>query len=134
MKDKHYRYSAKGRVRYGHHKDAGGQGWVVLDCPTDIVHYYNSVYKWLLWTQRISKPLHGAHITVVAGKYSDVDISLWGYRDGDIVDFSYGPVQNKDEGYYWLPCKCEAAVDIRTHLGLTPEPLFQYHLTIGFRA
>jgi hypothetical protein len=132
MIDDFYRYEATGKVRYGTHKDEGGGGWVLIDCPQDIVWYYSRVLKWMLWNNGISTPLHGAHITVVAGKYTDVDKELWGYRDKEIVTFQYGAIQDNGEGYYWLPCKCDDAVDIRTHLGLSPTPLFQYHLTVGY--
>lgn len=127
-----FKYSATGKVRYSRHKEDGGQGWIVIDCPFDIAYYYNRVCNWLLWTnKRITLPLHGAHITVVAGKYTDVPRNLWGYRDGEEVEFRYGSIQDNGGNYFWLPVQCEAAEDIRTTMGLTPTPKFQYHLTIG---
>jgi hypothetical protein len=132
MVDDFYKYEAIGKVRYGKHKDDGGSGWCLIDCPQDIADYYNAVCRWLLWNKGITVPMHGSHITVIAGKYTDVDYDRWGYRHGEEVPFQYGTIQDNKEGYFWLPCKCEAAVDIRTHFGLTPTPLFQYHLTIGY--
>lgn len=122
--NKTYKYHTQGKLRYAN------SGWVVIDCPFDIVYYYNRVCNWLLWTNgRITTPLHGAHITVVAGKYTKVEKN-WGYRDGDVVDVWYGPLQNTTE-YYWLPVYCPDAMDVRINLGLTAYPKFQYHLTVG---
>lgn len=129
-----YRYHAKGKVRYGHHHSEGGHGWIVIDCPNSIAFYYNRVCRWLLHTHKISLPFHGSHITVVAGKYTKIDENQykWGYRNGEWVDFWYGPVEDNKEGYYWLPVHCPAARDIRLNYGLTPFPKFQYHLTVGY--
>lgn len=128
-----YPYTATGKIRYGRHKDDGGHGWVVLDCPSDIVYYYNRVCNWLLFKGRkITTPLHGAHITIVAGKYADVDKELWGYRDGEEIEFSYGAIQGDGQNYFWLPVECNEACEIRQSLGLTPYPKFQFHLTVGY--
>ena len=137
--DVNYKFSAVGKIRHSRHQNKGGDGWIVIDCPKDIVYYYNKVVNWLLWTDKsITTPLHGSHITVVAGKYTEVDETLWGYRDGDDIEFQYGALQNSGkentvERYYWLPVKCDEARDIRLHYGLSPTPKFQYHLTIGHR-
>lgn len=134
-----YKYKATGKIRHGKHHSQGGDGWVVLDCPKDIVYYYNKVLNWMLWTNKqITTPLHGSHITVIAGKYQKVDEKLWGYRDGEEIEFRYGAIQdsgneNGSERYYWLPVVCEDARDIRLHYGLAPTPKFQYHLTVGHR-
>ena len=128
MNNTNYRYSAKGIIRYNSYDS----GWVVIDCPSDIVYYYNKVCNWLSWTGRkITLPLHGSHITVIAGKYTTVNENLWGYRDGETIEFQYGSIHDNKEGYYWLPVKCVDAEDVRLHFGLTPEPKYQYHLTIG---
>ena len=130
----YYRYHAKGKVRYGHHHSEGGGGWVVADCPEDIAFYYNRICRWLLYTHKITLPLHGSHITIVAGKYTKIDEQKyrWGYMDGCWIDFWYGPIQNNNEGYYWLPVHCPQAEQIRLYYGLTPTPKFQYHLTVGY--
>ena len=128
-----YKYTVKGKVRYGRHKDDGGHGWVVIDCPSDIVYYYNRVCNWLLHKDRkITRPLHGAHITVVAGKHQDVDKSLWNIQNGEEFEFSYGQIQDNGQNYFWLPVKCEQACELRRSLGLTPYPKFQFHLTVGY--
>jgi hypothetical protein len=121
-------------VRYGNHQSDGGNGWIVVDCPNSIAFYYNRVIRWLKHTHKVSLPLHGSHITVVAGKYTQIDEKKykWGYRDGEWVDFWYGAIQNNNEGYYWLPVHLPSGEDIRLHYGLTPTPKFQYHLTVGY--
>lgn len=130
----YYRYHAKGKVRYGRHHNEGGHGWVIIDTPNSISFYYNRVCRWLLHTHKISLPYHGSHITVIAGRYTKIDETKykWGYRNGEWVDFWYGPIQDNKEGYYWLPVHCPSAVDIRLHYGLSPTPKFQYHLTVGY--
>lgn len=130
----YYRYHAKGKVRYGHHHNEGGGGWVVADCPNSIAFYYNRICRWLLHTHKITLPLHGSHITIVAGKYTRIDEEKykWGYMNDCWVDFWYGPIQNNNEGYYWLPVHCPQAEKIRLYYGLTPTPKYQYHLTVGY--
>jgi len=129
-----YRYSGKGKVRYSQPHSDGGSGWILIDCPGSITFYYNRILRWLLHTHKISLPLHGAHITVVAGKYTTIDTNKhkWNWRDTEWVTFHYGSLQTNDEGYYWLPVYCKAAEEIRLHYGLTPTPKFQYHLTVGY--
>ena len=125
-----YKYKAQGVVKYHRHHDDGDGGWAVIDCPLDIVHYYNRVVRWLKWI-KLSEPLHGAHITLVAGTHETGDKKKWGYRDGEKVDFWYGPVQG-DGGYYWLPVYCPDIQEIRKVLGLKPNLKWQAHLTIGY--
>jgi len=117
-------HTATGKVRYKN-------DWVVIDCPFDIVYYYNRVCNWMLHKQnKITWPLHGAHITVVAGKYTKVKKN-WGYRADETVKFNYGTLTNNDN-YFWLVVDCPEASEIREKLGLSPEPKWPYHLTVGY--
>jgi len=129
--DARFPFAAKGQVRYFTANET--QKWVVIDCPADIAFYYNRVCRWLLHTNRISLPLHGSHITVIAGKHTHVDTEryAWEYNNKKVVDFRYGPIQDNKEGYFWLPVICLDAIEIRTFYGLSPTPKFNYHLTIG---
>ena len=118
-------YESIGKIDYA------PSGWVVLNCSNSIVWYY----KW--WIEKftgkkVNIPLHGAHITVVAGKYEQTQKSVnWKkYHECD-VSFRYDSVIMTDDIYYWLTIQCPLLTTIRRSLGLSDLPKWEFHLTIG---
>ncbi len=49
------------------------------------------------------------------------------------LEFTYDPTQIRanDKGHWWIKVYCDDVRNIRTVMGLTPEPYFGLHLTIG---
>lgn len=122
-------YSAKGKLRYNN-------DWIILECPQNIVNYYAWWVNRLTW-KKGSTPYHGAHVTVVAGKYQKVTHHPnWKKHQNLVVDFEYSNIieyAKQDDGtYYWLPVRCPILEDIRLELGLDRKPKWQYHLTCYF--
>ena len=116
-------YSAEGSLNY----KAGG--WLVVDTSMSICAYYRGVVSWLTG-KKATLPLHGAHITVIAGKYNDVTAHpSWRKYQGEKVVFYYDGVIKEDDGYYWIMVTCPRLAEIRAELGLSPEPFWPYHLT-----
>lgn len=124
-------YFAKGVVRYKN------DGWVVIECPFDVVNYYKWWIEKLTW-KKISTSYHKPHITVVAAKHEPAkDLSQWKKWDGKEVEFKYYSTiySNKEVGadrYFWLVVECPMAATIRAELGLKPNLKWPYHLTIGY--
>lgn len=120
-------YNAVGTLRY-----CPNSGWVVLDTPNSIVRYYANWVRKLTWKNG-SMPMHGAHVTIVNGKVSDVRKSpYWAFRQGAKINFEYSNVIKTNDEYYWLPIRCERLKEIRQELGLTPFPKWEYHITCFF--
>jgi hypothetical protein len=77
---------------------------------------------------------HGAHITVIAGKYekpNEEHEPFWNKYQDENVDFSYSPEINSNGEYFWAPVECKRIEDIRVELGLPPKIIYPWHLTIG---
>lgn len=109
-------------------------GWIYLKVSSSIAFYYRKVIERIYWT-KLSPPLFGAHITVVAGKYEDLRRHKnWGAFSGQRIDFHYSNdfcVNNA--GYWWLPIKeIDGLKKVRRSLGLDALPKFPYHLTVGY--
>lgn len=118
-------YSAIGTLNYDNK-------WLVLNGPNSIAWYYSRMVEKLIW-KKVSTPLHGLHVTVVAGKYQDVTShSLWEKRQGQKVLFEYSSVIYTDGSYFWLKVKCDELNNIRRELGLSDEPFHPYHATVAY--
>jgi hypothetical protein len=105
--------------------------WVVLECGRGIIDYYK---YWVEFKKnfKLNTPLHGAHVTVVAGKYEDVSFHpSWKKYDGQIIKFQYDGFIKDDGSYFWIEVKSEELERIRRELGLTSTPKWPFHLTIG---
>lgn len=120
-------YSAIGTIRYAKHS-----GWIVLDCPDSIVWYYKSWVEKFTW-KKASTPLHGSHVTVLAGKYEKPrKPENWNKYQGEKVHFYYSPTIYTDDKYFWLRVYCPFLVKVRRSLGLSDTPKWMYHLTICY--
>ncbi len=120
-------YQAIGRLVYQN------DGWIILYAPNSIVRYYSWWVQRLTW-KKGSTPLHGAHCTVVAGKYEDVrKHPNWKKWDGAKVPFEYSStIYDDDQHYYWLRVKCPFLSKLRQELGLKPYPKWLFHLTTTY--
>jgi hypothetical protein len=106
--------------------------WLILETPFSI----NLYYKW--WIEKfigkkISTPLYGSHVTIIAGKYTDVsNHPNWAKYQDKKIPFKYSSIIYGDDNYFWLNVICGELADIRKELGLSPDPHWSLHLTIGF--
>ena len=110
---------------------------VLKICKFSVSLLFNdNYYAWFL-TKRFGlefvKNLRGAHITIISDRI-----------DPDIFDEASKLFNNKEITFYheleprtntkhwWLRVHCPEAETIRESLGLTREPYFGFHLTIGY--
>jgi hypothetical protein len=84
-------------------------------------------------TIKLQLPMHGGHITVIAGKYERItkNFELWRKYEGETINFEYSNEVLHDDNYYWLTVRCKRIEDIRCELGLPPTIKWPWHLTIG---
>lgn len=94
-------------------------------------------YSWFIERRfglKLNQPLRGTHITIVSDIVDD-DI----YREArDMfnekeITFLLDPtiVRSNEKGHWWLKVQSDDARNIRSTMGLTPDPYFGLHLTIG---
>lgn len=105
--------------------------WAIVECPHDIIDYYK---YWVTKNKKfkISPPIFGAHISIIRDEEPlDKFKHLWGRREGEEVEFFYTPDFDTNGDYWWLNVYCPKLSEIRTELGLPPEPQYDYHLSIG---
>jgi hypothetical protein len=121
-----------GKLVYSPRSHLGSnEKWLVLMCDDEISLYYRALfYREFPWKGKLTRPVWGTHISIIRGEYIP-KFDLWGLDANKIIDFEYegGVIDNNE--YYWLKVKCPYLNDLRIKYGLSPEPRFGFHLTIG---
>ena len=108
--------------------------WLIVKVDEDVCRYYRNLIHFHNRPLRLNPSKHGAHITVIAGKYEKPEgayAKLWGKYEGERIDFKYSPEINTNGEYFWMEVQCKRIEDIREELGLTPKILHPWHLTVG---
>lgn len=110
---------------------ASSERWLVLMCDDEISKYYRWLfYREFPWKGKLTRPVWGTHISVIRGEKVP-NYNLWKTDENKLVEFEYeGGVQDNDE-YYWLKVTCPYLSNLREKYGLSREPRFGFHLTIG---
>jgi hypothetical protein len=110
--------------------------WLVLMADDEISRYYRHLYAkehpYLNGgvSTKLTRPVWGTHISIVRGEYIP-NIKLWGLDANKIVEFEYqGGVLDNGE-YYWMKVSCPYLEDLREKYGLSRQPRFGFHLTVG---
>lgn len=120
-----------GKLVYSPRSHLGSnEKWLVLMCDDEISKYYRHMfYTDTPWKGKLTRPVWGTHISIIRGER--VDLKLWGLDANKLIEFEYeGGVLDNGE-YYWLKAKCDYLSDLREKYGLTRDPKFGFHLTIG---
>jgi hypothetical protein len=110
--------------------------WLVLMCDDEISLYYRSLYTKAYpyvngdRSGKLTRPVWGTHVSVIRGERIP-NMNLWGLDSNKIVEFEYEPGVLDNGEYYWLKAKCPYLSQIREKYGLSKEPRFGFHLTIG---
>lgn len=110
---------------------ASSQDWLVLMCDDEISKYYRTLFsREFPWKPKLTRPVWGTHVSVIRGEKIPKP-ELWKLDANKIVQFEYegGVIDNGE--YYWLKVKCDYLCKLREQYGLSKEPRFGLHLTIG---
>ena len=82
--------------------------------------------------EKLNKPYHDTHVTVVAGKYEDsTQHPLWGKHHLTKIEFIYDSFVKDKDMYFWLEVVSPELVEVRRELGLPDIPKFPFHITIA---
>lgn len=130
-------YKAKGKIIFNPVPISGGtpnkKWWAIVKCPDDIIYYYK---YWVTKNQKftISSSAFGSHISLIRDEEPPNEFKhLWKKREGMEVEFTYTPNFQTNGEYWWLDIQCPVLNEVRQELGLSKEPKFGYHLSIGKR-
>jgi hypothetical protein len=106
--------------------------WLIVYADDQIGEYYRHLIFREHPSLVLNPPKHGAHITVIAGKY-DIPLrkEFWNKYHENEIEFGYFSDIGTDGQYYWLPVECSKIEDIRSELGLPSKSPIPWHLTIG---
>lgn len=121
-----------GKLVYSPRSHLGSnEKWLVLMCDDEISKYYRTLYhREFFWKSKLTRPVWGAHCSIIRNE-NIPNKHLWGLEANQIIEFEYEPGVIDNKEYYWLRVKCKKLEDIRIKYGLTREPRFGYHLTVG---
>jgi hypothetical protein len=99
------------------------------DCDID------KYYGWFLkrrFNLNLNINLRGSHVTIINDK---MDRGLFEegakFFHGKEIDFYYGIEPRSNGEHWWLRVWCPESENIRESLGLSKDPYFSLHLTIG---
>lgn len=110
--------------------------WAIISCDDEISKYYRYLYSKeypylnMMAANKLTRPVWGAHISFIRSEFIP-NFKLWGLGANKLIEFEYdnGVVDNGE--YYWLKARCPYLLDLREKYGLSREPRFGLHLTIG---
>ena len=115
-----------------HEAQASWKVHALIETSCDLERYY----AWFIETRfglKLNKTLRGSHISFIADRF---DTDKWNeaaaiFHDTEI-DFYYEIEPRSNGEHWWLRVHCPEAESIRESIGLTREPYFAFHLTLGF--
>lgn len=93
-------------------------------------------YSWFLkkrFNLELNRPLRGTHVTFISDKFNDKKYQeVKELFDGKPITF-YHEIEPCSNGeHWWLRVHCNDAENIREFLGLSRNPFFGMHLTLGY--
>lgn len=100
-------------------------------CDEDLSSYYRCLQRREFpWQPKLQRPVWGSHISVVRGEKIPNE-AAWGFAANKIINFEYEPGVIDNGEYFWLKVYCDELSAIREIFGLSRQPRFGFHLTIG---
>ena len=119
-----------------HNKQASWKKTAMVKFDCDIWEYYS----WFLkkrFNLYLNKPLRGTHLTIINDKFDSETEYLYDQGrqlfHGKEIRIQYDPtlIRANDKGHWWINAQSDDAKNIRSVMGLTPDPYFGFHITIG---
>lgn len=133
-------FELKGKIEFSpvnvtkkHNKQSSWKKTAIVKFKCDLYAYY----AWLLERRfgiKLNKPLRGTHVTIIN---DIVDDKLYSQAielfNGKEITLKYDPtcIRANEKGHWWIKVECDDVKNIRTAMGLTPDPYFGLHLTLG---
>ena len=121
-----------------HKEQSSWKRIAIIKTNDDLSEYYT----WFIrkrFSLELNKPLRGAHVSLINDSLRDFKFGaseVWEEAikifNGKPIDF-YIDLEPRTNGeHWWLRVYCPDGEDLRKSIGLTPEPFFSLHLTLGF--
>lgn len=94
-----------------------------------------SYYRWFLekrFSLDLNRTLRGAHVTFISDRMNHARF-MEGKRmfDGQKILFYLEQEPRTNGNHWWLRAHSPMAEEIREEMGLSPEPHFTFHMTLG---
>lgn len=115
---------------------SSSERWLVAMTDDEISKYYRHLftksYPYLNGERvgKLTRPVWGAHISIIRNERIS-NPKLWRLDENKVFEFEYEPGVMDNGEYYWLKVKCSYLSDLREKYGLSKEPRFGFHLTVG---
>lgn len=121
--------NSSGRIRYTFPYK------INVEVDPELVRYYRALTPIDLNSTR-----YAPHITVLREE-TPLKLEHWGKYEGKEISFSYSPIVNFNEIYWWLEAYSQELLTLRVELGLPPlselarppDGADCFHFTIGNR-
>ncbi len=117
-----------------HLKQASWKRVAVIKFDNDICEYYS----WFIakrFNLKLNKPLRGAHVTIISDIVDSDELYTQAREllNGKEITIKYDPtnIRANKKGHWWVKVYCDDVKNIRTIMGLNPDPYFGLHLTMG---
>jgi hypothetical protein len=128
-------FSSTGTIRYSPSCKSipeAPKWWVIVDACEGLAAYYRhwSNYDKRFGSSKLIKPAWSSHISVVRNEVPSRP-EFWEAHKGYEVSFNYSHILRNNGEYWWLDVDCEQLLDFREELGLSREPYYPFHLSIG---
>ncbi len=115
-----------------HKSQSSWKRTAMINTNCDLSEYY----AWFIkkrFNLELNKPLRGTHVTIIS---DIVDETIFAeaskFFNGKEIDFYLETEPRTDSKHWWLRVYCQDAENIRESIGLSREPYFSFHLTIGY--
>ena len=124
-------FSSLGILEYNpiSNKTKNGEFWLILRCDSSILNYY-SYWANKQYNVHISKPVWGAHISIVRGEIPN-NLHRWWKYNGQKLNFKYSNEIEFHSRYFLIPVFSDKFTLIRTELGLSEKPIAPFHMSLG---
>ena len=105
--------------------------WLVIDSCPELARLYRELSNYHYRAQfKLHRPAWDSHISIIRDEKPPIE-ELWLKYNGLEVEFEYESMVLNNGQYFWLPVRCEKALDIREEMGLDRNPFFNLHLSFG---
>jgi hypothetical protein len=107
--------------------------YITLNPVDDLGTYYRKMYNWENRARIITqKPKWDSHITILRAEEPLQKKYKWQEQYGKEFEFYYDNKIITGDRHIVIDVFCPQAEELRVYFGLKREPLFPFHLTIGY--
>ena len=104
---------------------------MILECDRRIGAYFRQLYEMESFGVRtLKEPLWGTHVSVIRDEQPE-DAAKWKELEGMTLPIQYSNQVQVYGSYAFVEARCEEALIYRETLGLSKQPEFPLHMTIG---